>query len=687
MSTPLKLGVQYYREPNPPEKCWRRDLADIAQAGMSFIGCWVPWRYVNPEQDRWELDPIRRLLDLAAENGLGVRLQLVPESAPDWAAREQPDALMVNAWGQRIPLHPHPMLQLGGWPGLNWHHPAARQWMDDYIRRTVGLLQSHPAIHFWSVWNEIQIAVFSHDPHTTNAFRAWMRKRFGDIGHYNEAHHTRFLDFDEVPLPNPQVQDAMVLSIAADLAEFKWERSVAEGQHRVKLVRELDQSRPVIMHTNTNTPYLNERDDWSVAASADLYGNSCYNTDPFYDTMSDIKQRSIKGQGKWLLTERCGGRMVYYYGHQTAKGHELVSDALKAFAHGAIAASFWQYRCERGEQEAPNFGLLNQDGSRSERLDAVADLAGKLKRWNPEGMVLDPAEIGMLFEPLDLVFRNCGDAWMKQPAQEWNETEQWLRALLDMGLSPDFLDARQLRDASAWRRFKVIVVPSLVALRQGTAAALSAWAHQGGCLIAGPFAGVFNARGEAFETTPGDGLSELFGLRIVDRIGGQVFPFVDPDTRAEHPGGASLFEQARLAGAHVLLECRGMPAVTENRVGRGRAIYATSFISGALRAPSFLNAWLGRQLQAAGIRSPVEFEGPVWLNAARCQEQRILFVGNPSPDAACAATLIVPDIMTVTDPLGSQSLQRNGNAIMLSLAPRQTLALTMDDRHTNKMRS
>ncbi len=100
----MKLGTQYYRDPNPPEKLWRKDLADIAAAGFSFIGVWIPWRYVNPAQDRWELDPYRRLFDLAHERGLKVRVQLVPESAPDWAARQLPDALMVNDCGVKIYL-------------------------------------------------------------------------------------------------------------------------------------------------------------------------------------------------------------------------------------------------------------------------------------------------------------------------------------------------------------------------------------------------------------------------------------------------------------------------------------------------------------------------------------------------------------------------------------------------------
>ena len=187
----MKLGTQYYRDPNPPEKFWRKDLETIAVAGFSFIGCWIPWRYVNPERNCWELDKYRRLFDLARKHKLGVRVQLVPESAPDWVVREHLDTLMINSLGQPVTLHAHPMLQLGGWPGLNPHHPVARKWIDDYFHRVVHCLKDHPAILTWNVWNEIQVHLISCDSHTQSAYWAWAERKYGGLHSYNLAHAAR----------------------------------------------------------------------------------------------------------------------------------------------------------------------------------------------------------------------------------------------------------------------------------------------------------------------------------------------------------------------------------------------------------------------------------------------------------------------------------------------------------------
>ncbi|MBU4212711.1 MAG: beta-galactosidase [Verrucomicrobia bacterium] len=672
----MRIGTQYFRDPNPPEKFWRKDLADLASAGFSFIGCWIPWRYINPEENRWELDKYRRLLDLARRYKLGVRMQLVPESAPDWVVRRFPDARLVNERGQPVPLHAHAMLQLGGWPGINPYHPAGRSLIDDYYRQVVSHLKDHPAIHIWSLWNEIQLPMLSHDPYTQSAYRKWAQRRYGALESYNQTNGTQFVSFAELNLPNPATEGLPLLQYVADRAEFLWDMTVDEGRRRADLVRRVDPDRPVSMHTNGNSPYLGDRDDWSVAACVDVYGNSTYNRDPFYDTMSAIKQRSIKGPGKWWLTEHCGGRMVYYYGHFTFSGQDLVSDALKAMAHGAVAASFWQYRNEIVGQEAPNFGLLNHDGSRSERFTALAKLAKGLAAWDTDNLKYDPAVIGILLEPLDLAFRSASESWMNQPWQEYREFEEWLRAVLGLGHSPDFLLARQLCAKAPPKNLKLILAPSLVVLRGGLSRTLDRWVRAGGHLIAGPFTGVFDPRGRAFEKSPGDNLLKLFGLHVVSRHGGERFGFVDPETNTELLAGRHLFEEVRVQkGTCVVLKSGKHPAVLTRKVGKGTATYIAAFAGAEQAAGSALFAnWLGKWLRERGVRAPISFEGPAWVNTARLGKDRIIFLHNPGKPS-CEVRLRMQTGTAICDCITLEKFRSDDGRVLVPLAARQVRAL------------
>ena len=646
----MKLGIAYYRDPNPPENLWQQDLADIASAGFTMIGVWIPWRYVNPSEGRWELDKYRRLLDLADQNGLKVRVQLVQESAPDWTVRKQPDTLMVNARGQTAYLHAHSMLQLGGWPGLNASHPAAREWTADYYRQVVGQLKDHPAILTWNVWNEIQVPLRSYDPHTQAAYRLWAEKTYGGLSQYNKAHSTGFESFAEVQIPNETLEEVMLLHAASDLAEFTWTMSVEEGRRRGDLVRSIDPDRPVSMHTNTHTPYHHHRDDWQVAQHADIYGASLYDPDPFFLTMACARQRSIKGPGRWWVPETCAGRMVYYAGHFTFTGQDLVNTALRAMAHGASAFFLWQYRNEIYGQEAPNFGLLNSDGSASDRSEAVRKLAAALRERMPDELEFEPARVGLLTEPLDGVFRSASDRWKSQLWPERNEFEQWLRAVLDAGQSPDILLAQQVAESGIPQDLQVIFAPSLTVLRPGLVKRLSQWVQAGGHFVVGPFTGVYDPAGWTFPKCPGDGLSELCGLEVINRMNGEShsftganqkhFSFIDPQSGAESLAGRFVFEQVRAHdGARTLLACNGWPAVLTRQVGLGSATYLAS-LAGAAQAngSTLLVGWLGKFLREREVLPACDIQGPVWANLAHSKGQRVLFVQNPS-ETPCEAKI------------------------------------------------
>ncbi|MFH0795953.1 MAG: beta-galactosidase [Candidatus Omnitrophota bacterium] len=682
----MKIGTQYYRDPNPPEKFWRNDLANIAEKGFSFIGCWIPWRYVNPERGRWNPDKYRRLFDIAREYELGVRVQLVPESAPDWVVRDFPETLIVSSAGQAVYLHAHSMLQLGGWPGLNSHHPTARALIDDYYRQVVGRLKDHLSILTWNVWNEIQHPWDSYDRYTETAYQAWIKEKYGTIDAYNRKKGAQFLDFTEVIMPNPAIQaDLILLSDAADFAEFKWNATIEEAKRRAGLVREIDPSRPVSMHTNTNSPYPGDRDDWFAALHADIYGNSTYNQDAFADTMSCIKQRSIKGPGKWWLTEHSGGRMAYYYGHYTYTAQNMVSDVLRAAGHGAANVSFWQYRNEIVGQEAPNFGLLNQDGTLSERVEAVSRLSRILSTWNAETLTYDPAEIGLLFEPLDMVFRSASECWWKQPWQECNEFEQWLRAILDLGYSPDFLRTESICSTAPGQSLKVIIAPSLVVLRDGLVEKLAPWIQSGGHLIAGPFTGVFNPRGETFEKFPGDGLAELFGLHVTERVSGERFDFNKPGGKTKRLSGKFLFEYVHTQKAtEVLLEWKGKPAALKRSFGKGTLTYLTSFVGADYAVGSrLLTAWLDKHLRTCGIQPPMDIKGPVWVNTAHYQKQRVVFLQNPS-EKRCTAKLRLPSEIIIRDPFEERKIRTANKIAVVPLAGRQVRVLMLSPKNTEK---
>ena len=73
----MKLGIQYYRPPNPDRVDWEIDYPNMKEAGLEVIRFWVPWRCVEPEQGTWVFDDYDRLFRLAEQHGLKVLVQLI----------------------------------------------------------------------------------------------------------------------------------------------------------------------------------------------------------------------------------------------------------------------------------------------------------------------------------------------------------------------------------------------------------------------------------------------------------------------------------------------------------------------------------------------------------------------------------------------------------------------------------
>ena len=67
---PFVTGIEYYRPPTPPPKCWDRDLATIAAAGMNIVRTFYSWDWSWPQPDRFDFGDLDELMDTAARHGL-----------------------------------------------------------------------------------------------------------------------------------------------------------------------------------------------------------------------------------------------------------------------------------------------------------------------------------------------------------------------------------------------------------------------------------------------------------------------------------------------------------------------------------------------------------------------------------------------------------------------------------------
>src|SRR6266545_4262929 len=151
----------------------------------------------NPEQ--WPKDVWRSDVRLMRE--AGVDLATATAAPPPWFSRRHPESLPVTREGQRL------------WPGSRQTFcPSSAAYRAGAVRLAESLAKrygEHPALAMWHVHNEYGC----HNGHcycdaSAEAFRVWLRRRYGDLHALNQAWGTafwsqRYGEWDEVDPPRP----------------------------------------------------------------------------------------------------------------------------------------------------------------------------------------------------------------------------------------------------------------------------------------------------------------------------------------------------------------------------------------------------------------------------------------------------------------------------------------------------
>ena len=177
---------------------------------------------------------------------------------------------------------------------------------------------------------------------------------------------------------------------------------------------------------------------------------------------------------------------------------------------------------------------------------------------------------------------NNGEKWVHRDSWSVYQREMmfrlrlsWIMWTKDVGVWPDFVDARQLKDDILKQKdIKVLIVPRVVAMSDETAGYIRAFAEAGGTVIADTWTGMMDDRCKMREKGV---LDDMFGIsrakmRSVDvqklesgqtgiEINGVKYPFIP------------LENTLKAAGATAGATYKGADVFLTKDVGKGKAIY------------------------------------------------------------------------------------------------------------------
>ncbi len=630
---------------------WDEDVSLMRDAGVNLVTLGVfAWASLEPEPGTFTFGWLDEAMDLLHANGISVDLATPTAAPPAWLAHEHPQTLPVTddghvfGFGSRLHFDPT--------------SPLYRRHAAGITRALAERYCSHPALAMWHIGNEYGPVAYT--PCSADAFRTWLRRKYGDLETLNGAWYTRFwsqryTSWDQVcppEMPRSWSNPARRLDFTRFISDALLECFTAERD----IVRGYRDDIPVL----TNFMRFYKRADyWRWAREEDAVALDIY-PDPGQDdshvaaALNFDLMRSLRAQ-PWLLMEQAASAVSQWQVNNPKRPGRMRLGSYQAIAHGADSVLFFQWRASAGGHERFHSAMLPHSGTGARSWKEVAALGAELPRIAAAAGSGSTAEIALFFD---------WDAWWGLTETHGLPRNDFDYPALVTGHYRPLLHAHHAVDLvcadSDLSRYRLVVVPNAYLVGDRFTRALEEFVTGGGIVVCSFFSGVVDENNQvrqpaypgAFRTLIGAYIDEYWPARPGEEF---AVAFADGTTCAAdwwqesiHPQTASVL--ASFAGG----DLAGRPAVLANKLGAGRVIYAGTRLDRAGLAATLLGA-----ATAAGIR-PTVAGAPGFVEATRRSGERAGYVFLLNHSATEAAVIPVEpggtDLITATPVSGTLTL-------------------------------
>lgn len=474
----MKIGVDYYPE-HWERDLWKADADLMKKTGVQIVRLGeFAWSRFEPEENVFQFEWLDEVIELFAKRGIQVVLCTPTNCPPLWLYEKYPDAVQTGRDGQKIAT------------GIRGHrcynNPDFRRYAARIVEKMTERYADHPAVVAWQIDNELE-ANFCCCERCTEAFRTWLKEKYGTIDHMNRRYGNNvwsggYSAWEQVKPPFGSYPYAWYNpSMMLDFCRYASDNMIEYVKWQADLIRKHCPEAKIT--TNTwfceNLPDFYKEFETLDFVSYDNYPVSripknpevCYSHAFHLDLM-----RGIKRENFWIMEQLSGGMGCWAPMTSMPEPGMIEGYTLQAMAHGADTVLHFRWRSAVSGAEMFWHGLLDHSNVPGRRFEEFAHLCKTVQ-------TLVDIEDTRLYAPVAIL--NIPDnewAFKIQPQTEGmyylEQMKLFHDAFTGCGINVDIIGADAPLD-----EYRVVVAPQMYILNEQLVQRLYAFAEKGGTVI------------------------------------------------------------------------------------------------------------------------------------------------------------------------------------------------------------
>lgn len=604
-----------------------KDLEMLEEAGCNTVSLGIfSWAVLEPEEGVFHFEWLEEIIDRLYEKGISTILATPSGARPKWLADKYPEVLRVDEARRR---------QLFGHRHNHCYtSPVYREKTGIINRKLAEHFGKHPGVILWHISNEY--GGECHCPLCQEAFRSWLKERYGTIEKLNKCWNTTFWShtyqsFDQIESPS-SIGETQLHGLNLDWKRFVSFQTADFIRHEVRSVREGGSSLPVtanLMH------YFQTLDYFKLAKELDIVSWDTYPTwhkeavlETAYDNgMCHDLMRSLKGK-PFFQMESCPTSTNWQSVSKLKRPGVLFAQSMQAIAHGGEGAMYFQVRQSRGASEKFHGAIIDHYGGNDTRVfREVAKTGRVLKQISELAGSTVSSQAAILYDWESQWAMNDSQGPRNKGLHYHEALLKFYRGFRKQGLNVDLVDM----DCDI-KKYRVLAIPMGYMFKEGFAEKVRKFVEEGGILIVTYWSGIADDTDLCYLGGTPHGLMDVLGIRSTEIDG--LYDWEENSMIPEEKNSLGLEKTYVCKNLCDLVELRGAKpemtygsdfyqgyaAVTSHSFGKGQAWYVAADGEAA-----FYEDFLKRLMQECRVAAAVKGEIPTGLEITTREKDGVCY--------------------------------------------------------------